>query len=152
VVGSRSATPSGRARALTVLARCRPEAAAPLIPDLFGDGQPEAVRSAAARALGEVGSPELAAPLLRDWGALPTRNGREVISALTGSIPLARCLVVAIEDDTIGLPDLTPSDRDALRRIADLALRGRVEALLARSTPSNRAAVIGKFRGALDLE
>ena len=138
-------------RSLTLLARCRPETAAAAIPALLHPGQADEVQSAAARAVAEVGSAELAGRILDEWGSLPTRIRREVLTALTSSVPLADRLVGAIEDDSIALTELAPTDRDALRLTPDPALRSRVETLLAKSAPHDRTTVVKKFQPALEL-
>jgi putative membrane-bound dehydrogenase-like protein len=151
VVASDAATPDARARALAVLARCRPDLVSSVVPPLLRAGQPDEMQSAAARAIGEVNSPDLASTVLGEWAGLSTRVRREVLASLTRSVPLASRLVDAIDDETIALAELSPADRDALRLTPDPALRGRVEALLAGSTPPDRAAVVKAFQPALSL-
>ncbi|WZO98642.1 c-type cytochrome [Isosphaeraceae bacterium EP7] len=151
VVASADAAPEARARALAVLALCRPEAASSVVPSLLRAGQPDSVQSAAARSIGEVDSPGLATTILAEWAGLSTRVRREVLASLTRSVPLASVLVDAIEADTIALTELSPADRDALRLTPDTKLRGRVEALLAGSTPPDRAAVVRAFQPTLNL-
>lgn len=143
--------PAARARALILLARGRPEAAASVIPSLLSAAQPDEVRSAAARGIREVGSPDLASRVFGNWSALSTHTRREVLAALTGSPTLAPRVVDAIEDDTIGLTELSHADRDALRVHRDPALRQRVELLFARSAPKARGDVIRKLQGVLAL-
>ena len=143
--------PEGRARALAVLARCRPDLAAELIPDLLAPEQPVEVQSAAARAIADVGSGDVVADVLGLWGSLPTPIRREVLAAMLSSTPLISELLDAIEDDTIALAELEPTDRDALRLTPDPALRKRVEALLAKSAPPDRGDVLRQFQSALTL-
>ncbi|APW59276.1 putative beta-propeller-type glycoside hydrolase of unknown function [Paludisphaera borealis] len=152
VVSAADAPPADRAQALALLARCRPEACAEAVPGLLAPGQPDAVQSASARAVAEVGSPELAGRILERWGALPTRVRREVLSALTTSAPLADRLVTAIEDEEVAMTELAPADRDALRLTPDAALRARIEKLLAKSAPADRGAVVLKFQPSLELK
>ncbi|SIO59058.1 putative membrane-bound dehydrogenase domain-containing protein [Singulisphaera sp. GP187] len=149
-VASAEASPADRAQSLTLLARCRPEAAAVAIPALLHSVEAD-VQSAAARAVAEVGSAELAGQILDEWASLPTRSRREVLTALTSSVRLADRLVTAIEDDVVSLTELAPADRDALRLTPDAALRGRVEKRLAASAPQDRTAVVKKFQPVLDL-
>jgi len=152
VVESPEASPADRAQALALLSRSRPEACASAIPGLLAPGQPDAVQSAAARAVAEVGSPELAGKILEQWGSLPTRVRRDVLSALTTSAPLADQLVTAIEDEGVAITELSPADRDALRLTPVAALRARIEKLLAKSAPADRGVVVKKFQTALDLK
>ena len=148
---SERAAPEGRARALAVLARCRPDLAAEMIPDLLAPGQPVEVQSAAARAIADVGSGDVVAEVLGLWGGLPTPIRREVLAAMLSSTPLISGLLDAIEDDTIALTELEPTDRDALRLTPDPELRKRVEALLAKSAPPDRGDVLRQFQSALTL-
>ena len=128
-----------------------PSSAAELIPDLLAPEQPVEVQSAAARAVSDVGSGDLAARVLGLWGGLATRTRREVLAAMFGSTALMPGLLDAIEDDTIALAELEPTDRDALRLTPDPALRKRVEALLAKSAPPDRGDVLREFQSALTL-
>jgi putative heme-binding domain-containing protein len=152
VVPSADASPADRAQALGLLARCRPEACAKAVPDLLASDQPDVLQSAAARAVAEVGSPELAGNVLERWGSIPTRVRREVLSALTTSAPLADRLATAIEDEDVAPAELAPADREALRLTPDAALRARIEKLLSKSAPVDRSAVVRAFQPSLDLK
>lgn len=151
IAGSGQAAPDHRALALTVLARCRPETAADLVADLLDPKQPAAVQAAAARAISEVGSHDLAARVLGRWGRLASSTKRDVQAAMTGSTALAAQLVTALEDDTIAPAELEPTVRDALRLTPDPALRQRVGAVLAKSAPPDRSGVLRAFQPALSL-
>ncbi len=151
IARSERAAPEGRARALAVLARCRPDLAAELIPDLLAPDQPIEVQSAAARAVAEVGSGDVIASVLGRWGSLATPIRRDILAAMLSSTPLISELIDAIEDDTIALTELDPSDRDALRLTPDPALRKRIEPLLAKSAPPDRGDVLRQFQSALTL-
>jgi putative membrane-bound dehydrogenase-like protein len=151
VAGSRRASPERRALALTVLARCRPDAAADRIVDLLAPTEPDAVRSAAARAIADVGSRDLAAKVLGRWGGLATDTRREVLAAMLSSTALTSQFVDALEDDTIAATELEPAVRDALRVTPDKALRERAAVILARSAAPDRRDVVRSFQPALSL-
>lgn len=140
-----------REQALRVLARCRPPAAAELIPGLLGATQPQPVQSAAARAVSDVGSAELATQALNQWGELTIATRRELLAAVLGSVALTASLVDALEQDRIALTELDVATRDVLRRIPEPALRDRALALLAKSAPPDRADVLKAFQPALTL-
>jgi len=150
-VSSTDAPVSDRTRALAVLASCRPEAIADRLPDLLGPDQPEALQSAAARALAVVGSPEAASRVLEAWEGLSTSVRREALSALISSAPLADRLVEALEDGELSPAELGPTDRAALAATRVEALRTRVEAFFATLAPQDRTEALRKLQPVLDL-
>jgi len=149
--GSADAAPDDRARALTLLARFRPDAAAAKVPALLAADQPAEVQAAAAEAVAEVASPELAARVFESWESIPTAPRRAVIAAMVRTAALVGGLVGAIEDDAVGLSELTPAEREALRSSADAEVARRASALLEAHAPRDRAEVVARFQPALDL-
>lgn len=141
--------PEGRARAIRLLARRRPEVAAKLVPGLLLAEQPEAVRSASARAIAEVGSPALASAVLDRWADWTAATLREVLAAVLTSTPLATCLVEAIERDAIAIAELDPTAREALGRLPDPALLARASTLLAKAAPPDRGEVLRTYQASL---
>ncbi|WP_337174858.1 PVC-type heme-binding CxxCH protein [Paludisphaera sp.] len=150
-VDAAEAGPDDRARALTLLSRFRPDDAATRIPPLLSAAQPDAVRAAAAQAVAEVRTVELADRVLESWESTPTGTRRAVVSALVRSAPLAARLVEALEEDAVAPAELTPAEREALRTSPDEDVARRASALLASRTPPNRAEVVAKFQPALGL-
>ncbi|AMV36102.1 PVC-type heme-binding CxxCH protein [Planctomyces sp. SH-PL62] len=150
-VGSAHANPTDRARALTLLARFRPDDAAALVPALLSADQPPAVQAAAAEAVVEVGSAPLAARIFESWETIPTAPRRAVLAAMIRSTPLAGRLVEAIEDDVVALSELTPAERESLRSSPDSEVAGRAAALLESRTPRDRAEVVARFQPVLSL-
>ncbi|MDG3006830.1 PVC-type heme-binding CxxCH protein [Paludisphaera mucosa] len=151
VVGSADVEPGDRARALTLLARFRPDDAAERIAALLAADQPDAVRASAAEAVAEVGSPELADRIFAAWESIPTGSRAAVLAAMLRSAPLAGRLLAALEDDSVALAELTPAGREALRSSADPEVARRAAALLESRTPRDRASVVARFQPALAL-
>ncbi len=150
-VDAADAPAAERASALTLLSRFRPDAAASRVPALLDAEQPGEVRAAAAEALAEIRSPELADGALRVWESIPTDSRRAVIAGLVRSTPTAARLVAALEDDAVAVAELTPGEREALRNSADADVARRAGALLASRTPPNRAEAVAKYQSALKL-
>jgi putative membrane-bound dehydrogenase-like protein len=144
-------TAAGRLQVLQVLARCRPEGAAKLVPAFLEPGQPDAVRGAAARALGEIGSPELATEILGRWAELTTATRREVLGAVLNTAALVPIALDAIEAGTIGAAELDAAGRDSLKRVADPEVRRRAEAFLASTAPPDRGEVLRTYQAALEM-
>ena len=141
--------PEGRVPALEVLARCRPDVAAALIPGLLCRASRPRSRPPYCAA-GEVGSPALAADIVGLWGELATGTRREVLAALSGSAPLAARLLDALEQGTIGVAELDATVRDALRNLR-YPRRKRTETLLARYAPPDGGEVLRTYRAVLAL-
>ncbi|WP_165250642.1 PVC-type heme-binding CxxCH protein [Paludisphaera soli] len=151
-VAATDAEAADRARALTLLSRFRPDAAAEFVPTLLGADQPPAVQAAAADAIAEVASAPLAGRIFESWESIAIAPRRAVLAAMVRSAPLAGGLVEAIEDDVVGLSELTPAERESLRSSSDPEVARRVSALLESRTPRDRAEVVAKFQSALALE
>lgn len=150
-VDAADAAPADRARALTLLSRFRPDDASARIPGLLAAVQPEAVQAAAAEAVAEVGSADLADRILANWEAIATGPRRAVIAVLIRSAPLTGSLIAALEEDLVGLDELTPAERESLRSSGDPEVAQRAGALLASRTSASRAEVVAKFQPALAL-
>jgi putative membrane-bound dehydrogenase-like protein len=140
-----------RLAALDALARGRPDLAEGIIPGLLATDQPREVQVAAARAVARVGSTSMADKALDRWESLTLATRRELLAALAGSPALAESLVRAMERRVIEPRELDAATREGLRRLGDLALRTRAEAILAKYAPPQRSAVIDRYRSALGL-
>jgi putative membrane-bound dehydrogenase-like protein len=136
--------------ALDVLARGRPDLAEAIIPDLMA-GRLREVQAAAARAVGRVGRPSLAAKAIERWNELSLATRRELLAALAGTPPLAESLIAALERQVIAAGELDAATREGLRRLADPALRSRAAAVLARFAPPQRSSVLDRYQAALRL-
>jgi putative membrane-bound dehydrogenase-like protein len=144
--------PAGHRRiALEALVRGQPGLAGPIIARLLKPDQPAIVQSVAARAVGRMGDAELAARILDSWSELSLGTRREVCGSLLGSPAAAAVLVEAMESKKIAAVELDAASRDALLRLADVTLRKRAEAILARSAPADRSAVLARYQAALKL-
>jgi putative membrane-bound dehydrogenase-like protein len=138
--------------ALDLLARGRPDSAATIIPKLLAPDQPRAVQAAAARAVVRVGRPALAVAVLDRWTDLSLATRRQLLADLAGSPAMAGALIGALEHQVIAPVEVDAATREALRRLADAALRSRAAAVLARSAPPQRAAVLARYQAALRLD
>jgi putative membrane-bound dehydrogenase-like protein len=141
-----------RLAALDLLARGRPELAAEIIPNLLAVDQPREIQSAAARAVGRAGRPDLASRALDRWNGLTVATRRDLLSALAGSSVLAEPLIVGLEKTAIAAAELDASAREALEHLPDQALRQRAAIILARFTPPPRRDVIARYQAALQLD
>ena len=151
-VESSGESPEARAQALRLLSRVRPESARGLIPGLLGPAQPVPVQVAAARALADVGAPELVSQVLERWGGLAVSTRREVLAAvLSSSAVLAPTLLDALESGAVAPSELDAASRGALARLAEPAMQRRAAAILAKSVPPPRSEVLGKYKAALSL-
>jgi putative heme-binding domain-containing protein len=147
-----SGEPAERRRiGLEALVHGRPDEAGEIIPTLLGRTQPAAVQSAATRAVGKVGRPELAARAIESWDELALGTRRELLGTMTAMPALAAALVGALERQMIAPVELDPASRDALLRVSDPAVRKCVEALLARAAPADRSTVIARYQPSLSL-
>ena len=151
LVSSADAPVADRTRSLEAMARCRPEAVAERLPELMRPDQPEALQSAAARALAAIGSTEAASRILEEWEGLSTSVRRETLAALTSSVPLADRLVEALEEGELSPAELGPTERAALMATPDEALRNRAGALFAKLSPRDRAETLRRLQPVLDL-
>ena len=151
IAGADAAPIESRNQAIQLLARLRPDDAARLIPDLLGPGRPPALRSAATRALADVGSPDLAGRILRLWGGLGIAARPEILATLLGDSRLSASVVVALEDGSIHPQELDPVSRDLLGRLPDAGLRSRASAVLAKFAPADRREVLRRYQPALSL-
>ncbi|HZW31971.1 MAG TPA: c-type cytochrome, partial [Isosphaeraceae bacterium] len=141
---------SDRLVALDVLARGQPDRAEAIIPDLLM-AQPREVQAAAARAVGRVGRPSLAARAVERWNDLALATRRELLAALAGTPALAEFLIAALERQAIAPGELDAATREGLRRLPDPALRSRAAAVLAKFAPPARATVLDRYQAALPL-
>ena len=138
-----------RQLALEALVRGRPELAVPVVARLLRADQPARLQSAAARAVGRVGGAELTSRILDSWSELALGTRRELLGAMLASPASAAALVEALENQTVAAAELDPASRDALRHLADPAVRKRAEAILARSAPADRSSVVARYQAAL---
>ncbi len=151
VVESEAEPSEVRARALRLLARLRPDAAAELIPDLLQPGRSSAIQVVAARSLADVGSPALASRVLGRWAVLGTSTRREVLATVLGLPALATSLLDALEAGSINPAELDPISRGTLERHPDPEFRKRAVALLAKSAPPDRREALRAYQAALTI-
>ena len=150
-VESSGEPPEARVQALRLLSRLRPESARGLIPGLLGPAQPVQMQVAAARALADVGAPELVSQVLERWGGLAVATRREVLAAVLSSAALAPTLLDALESGVVAPSELDAASRGALGRLAEPAAGKRAAAILAKSAAPPRGEVLKKYKSALSL-
>ncbi|MFO0909871.1 MAG: c-type cytochrome, partial [Isosphaeraceae bacterium] len=141
-----------RSRAVTLLAALRSPVLSSKLTDLLVADQPLEVQTAAARALGSVGTPEIADAVLAGWDALALRTRHVLLGALSGRGDLAARLVNAVKRGSIAAVELDPATRDALLRLPDAALRESLASLLKTPQQTDRRQVVSRFEPALALE
>jgi putative heme-binding domain-containing protein len=133
------------------LVRGEPRLARSIIPQLLLPSQPAELRSAAAKAVGSIGSTELATQVIDSWNDLSLGTRRELLSVLVSRLTLAGVVVAAIDQEKIAAVELDPANRDALLHLPDPTLRKRALAILARSEQGDRSNVVGRYQAAVKL-
>jgi putative heme-binding domain-containing protein len=137
--------------ALEALVRGDPERAAPLLLALVGADQPPDLQVTAARAAGRMASATQVEAILERWGELALGTRRSLLAALSSRATHVGPLVDALEAEKVAVVELDAASREGLRRLADPDVRQRLERLLARFAPSDRSAVVERYRAALSL-
>lgn len=121
------------------------------LPPLLDAREPGSVQLAALQALAALPGPKVGPAVIGRWTALSPSIRREAAEALFARPERINALLDAIESKAIAANDLDPARRVALLAHPDAAVKARAEALLGRTTASDRAAVLSAFRPALEL-
>jgi putative heme-binding domain-containing protein len=140
-----------RVRAISALARCQPDVARPLLPQLLRPEQPAALQAIAARLLGEALDKQLAARVLEDWNVLAISTRQQLLGAMLRSPTLAEVLLDAIEQGRLNSSELDAASIEQLRRLPGDALQQRARNLFANDASVDRQAVVDRYGPALQL-
>jgi putative membrane-bound dehydrogenase-like protein len=141
-----------RTRAAALLAHAPESLALRAIPLALDASEPPALQAAALRALGAVESPRTARTIVSTWKQLSPSLRREAAEALFRRPVRLHTLLEAIEKKEISPADLDPSRHKQLVDHPDAKIRARARKSLAAVKKIDRASVIDKLRGALDLD
>jgi putative membrane-bound dehydrogenase-like protein len=117
---------------------------------LDAEGAP-AVQLAAINAVARFDEPRVAAALLKHWPVFTPRLREATLNALLQRPTRIAALFQAIEAEALRPTDLSPAQRDFLRRRPDTGLRTRAIQLLGASAAGHRQAVVDRYRPALEL-
>jgi putative membrane-bound dehydrogenase-like protein len=148
---ARTQAKSGDAAAIQLLARRKSDLQADteLLLSFLGPQHPDKLQKAAVRRLRDLGAGE---QLLAGWSGFLPELRRSVLAACLEDRDLATKLLDAIEGSAIDPLSIDAASRDRLTRYPNSAVRVRAKGLLANLANADRAAVIEKFRPALELE
>lgn len=120
--------------------------------ELLSTGDDIALREAAARALVRQPSTNPAAVIVGRWLQLRPSLRPPLVGALVSRDEWLPSLLNAVGQGSIAATEITPANRERLRRHADQAIRERTEAVLAAVLPPARRAVLEGYNPALHLE
>ncbi len=111
---------------------------------------PDAVRSTVFQGLRQQESPVLATTLLQHWTQRSPGQRTELIAVLLGREGWIQPLLEGVAAGTVPAAELSPAQRQQLRRHGNPAIRERALALFP-VVPSNRSEIIAKFGGVANL-
>lgn len=131
-----------RVVALRVLAHGRPETEGKYLVPLLQPSHPFPVQSAAARGLGDLDSPAVAAQALKQWTGYAVNTRREIVAALLRSPGLVVVLLDSIKAGKVSARELDAASRQALLGHPTPALRNRAREVLAAGSSNDRQAIV----------
>jgi putative heme-binding domain-containing protein len=152
-VTDRSSDPARRADAIDLLA-LRPDRLAATgrhLRLLVDSTEPDVVRAAAARALGQVGGDEVSAFLLSKWRHFTPEVRRAAAEALLRESAPTRSLLSALKRGIVQPWTLDFGEKRRLLMHRDPAIRGEARAILEEKA-GEQEAVLRRFDRALDLD
>jgi putative membrane-bound dehydrogenase-like protein len=139
-----------RIRAIALLAlldfpRLRPIAAKLLLP-----AQPDAIRLATIKLLGQQRDAKVAYLLLEAWPTLTPAPREAALQVFLSRGPSAAALLAAVEEGKIKAAEIGPTTRTLLAKSADVKLRERAAKVFGGN--ASRAEVVAKYQSALALK
>jgi putative membrane-bound dehydrogenase-like protein len=148
----RAADPVRRANAIDLLAlrRDRLAAIAERLRSIVEPAEPDRVRAAAARALGQIGGDDVAAFLLSKWRTFTPEVRHAAADALLRESGPTRSLLSALKQGVVQPWTLDFGEKRRLLMHRDSAIRDEARAIL-EPKPGEREAVLTRFDRALDL-
>jgi putative membrane-bound dehydrogenase-like protein len=139
-----------RIRAIALLALLEFPKLQPIAAKLLLPGEPDAVRLATIKLLGQQRDAKVADLLLEAWPTFTPAPREAALQALSSKPALTGALLSAVEAGRIKPAEISPTARTLLTRISDPKLRERATKLFAAS--GTRAEVIAKYQSALNLK
>jgi putative membrane-bound dehydrogenase-like protein len=149
----RSADPARRADAIELLT-LRPDRLAAIgerLRLLVESSEPDTVRAAAARALGQIGGDDVSAFLLSRWRTFTPEVRHAVVDALLRESAPTRSLLAALKRGDVQPWTLDFGEKRRLLMHRDAAIRDEARAIL-EEKPGEREAVLKRFDRTLDLD
>ncbi len=126
-------------------------ASGPVLVGLIGPEQPEALQTAAARALADTDAAS-AERMFARWNELTTSTRRALVAAALRSATTTTALVTALETGTILARELEPATRDALLAVRAPQLEPRIKQLLeSQAAARNRDEIVQRYHAALEM-
>lgn len=148
---ARTRAKSGDATAVALLARRESDRATDtgLLLSLLDPKHPDKVQKAAVRRLRDLGAGQ---QLLAGWSGFLPELRRSILSACLEDRDLATKLLDSVESGAIDPLTIDAANRDRLTRYPNGDIRVRAKSLLDNLANADRAAVVEKFRPALELD
>jgi putative membrane-bound dehydrogenase-like protein len=150
MAADRTTAPELRADCISLLALAGPDSQTPLFERLIDPQEPEAVQTAAVRALGEAKGNEVGKFLLAKWRTLTAPVRSEAADALEREPGRTRLLLDAIRNEEVQSWALNFSQKRALIMNEDSEIRNAAHALL-EEKPGEREKVLKRYEVALDM-
>jgi putative membrane-bound dehydrogenase-like protein len=122
------------------------------LPGLLAPQEPGELQMAAVRALALHGNPKVAELLLEPWASYSPVLRREVLEALLSRANRVAVLLTALEQKKVLANQIEPARLEQLRRLPDVRLRRRAEALLAGMGSPDRRKIVADYQSVLDLQ
>ena len=148
VAGDRDAATRDRVAAASFLADVD-GASGPTLAGLLDGRQPPEVQRAAVAGLLRRGDDEAAAALVAAWPTLTPALREPVVDGLLERAPGMRALLAAVGAGRLPTAVLTPARRQVLARATDPSVRATWADARLEAPPTDRAAVVDRYRAAL---
>jgi putative heme-binding domain-containing protein len=145
------ADPTARRDAIRLLADAPWDVSDGALSRLLVDEPDQGLRIAAAQALAARAEPEVADRLLGPWRSLTPAVRREVAQGMVARPDRAGALLDAMEQGILAPRDLDANQSRRLRDHPTPEVRDRARSLLASSLPAERAAVLERYREAIEM-
>lgn len=139
-----------RTRAIALLALLEFPKVQPIAAKLLAPTEPDAVRVATIKLLGQQRDAKVADLLLEAWPTLTPAPREAALQAMVGKPLLTGALLTAIEQGRIKPAEISPTARTLLSKASDVKLRERAAKLFAPS--GTRSEAIAKYETALTLK
>ncbi|MBL9209715.1 MAG: c-type cytochrome [Opitutaceae bacterium] len=123
----------------------------PVLSALLSPGEVQPVQLAAVRTLAGFTGPAVGPLLLRSWSGYTPAVRDEVVTALMNRRERTGELLAALEQQVIGLGQLSPARRAQLLGHPDPALKARAAKIFGQGPAGSRAAAVENYRAALAL-
>lgn len=152
VAADSNADPTLRLVAIELVSSSPPDATRELFLGLIRADQPEAIQTAAVRALADDNNPTVTESLLAGYRAFTPDVRRAVLETLLQREDRTRVLLEAAAREEVSLSDVEPARRDLLLKHKDEAIRKLAEQVFAGAKAGERKEVLARYQAALTLQ